>query len=72
VFANSVTLAGFRPGMSSSASYAELDNLQTLAAETRPLIQRADSAGRIGIVLPALPAWFCGSAGVGSGAWVPA
>jgi hypothetical protein len=31
-----------------------------------------DSAGRMGIVLPALLARFCGGAGVGSGAWVPA
>jgi hypothetical protein len=31
-----------------------------------------EPAGRLWIVLPALLAWFCGSAGVGSGAWVPA
>ena len=31
-----------------------------------------DSAGRMWIVLPALLARFCGGAGVGSGAWVPA
>jgi hypothetical protein len=31
-----------------------------------------ESAGRMGIVLPARVAWFCGGAGVGSGAWVPA
>ena len=30
------------------------------------------SAGRMWIELPALLARFCGGAGVGSGAWVPA
>jgi hypothetical protein len=32
----------------------------------------AESAGRLWIVLPALLPRFCGGAGVGSGAWVPA
>jgi hypothetical protein len=32
----------------------------------------AESAGRMWGVLPALPAGFCGGAGVGSVAWVPA
>ena len=36
------------------------------------MLPSTDSAGRLWIVLPALLARFCGGAGVGSGAWVPA
>jgi hypothetical protein len=35
-----------------------------------PVVSRAESAGRMGIVLPALLTRFCGGTGVGSGAWV--
>jgi len=36
------------------------------------MLPSTDSAGRLWIVLPALLARFCGDAGVGSVAWVPA
>jgi len=46
-----------------------------LRAATRPAgaaLARADSAGRMWVVLPALLPRFCPGGGVASGAWVPA
>jgi hypothetical protein len=46
------------------------DDLREATDVADVMNNRPESAGRIGIVLPALLARFCGGAGVGSGAWV--
>ena len=51
---------------------AESVDMSGCARRWKPRSASTDSAGRMWIVLPALLARFCGGAGVGSGAWVPA
>jgi len=50
----------------------EQADLRVVALMAKTALSSAYSAGRLWIVLPALLARFCGGAGVGSEAWVPA
>ena len=51
---------------------AILDDLHASWLTISVTLSRAESAGRMVSVLPALLLWVCGDLGVGSGAWVPA
>jgi len=63
---------GLRTDLGTRDVRAYLANLRMAAFQASPGRRRAESAGRMGIVLPAVLTRFCDGAGVGSGAWVPA